>query len=306
MRSGVVPVLFLLLAAASAHDGMPINPKTGVSGFPDCVQTDSSPGREESAAMTLSCAQKQKDHDSQISIGCVGDSITAGVHSSGPTHTWPAQLQQLLGDKYKVTNLGACGSTMLKQGNSPYWQRPQYKALTAAKWDIVVIMLGTNDAKDPGSHGPDNWPHNCTGAEALSCPFAQDYASMINLIRTLGTTAAGPEIYVAIPPPLMALDAYGMNQTVINDVFPTLIPAINAANKLPNPAIDVFTAMGGASKSQFPKGGCTLQTESVAGCKYFCDSQSCDQCHPNDDGYKLLAATMQRGMGLPLAAASLE
>ena len=86
-----------------------------------------------------------------------------------------------------MTNLGACGSTMLKKGNSPFWQRPQYTALTQApcftsrattllvvhlkgklkvqatsykrpaqgKWDVITIMLGTNDAKDPGSHGPD-------------------------------------------------------------------------------------------------------------------------------------------------------
>ena len=36
-------------------------------------------------------------------------------------------------------------------------RRPQYKALTAAKWDIIIIMLGTNDAKDKGDHGPDDW-----------------------------------------------------------------------------------------------------------------------------------------------------
>ena len=42
---------------------------------------------------------------------------------------------------------------MLKVSNSPYWKRPQFKALTANKWDIIIIMLGTNDAKDPGDHG---------------------------------------------------------------------------------------------------------------------------------------------------------
>ena len=62
---------------------------------------------------------------------------------------------------------------MMKSADSPYWKRPQYAALTAGKWDVVVIMLGTNDAKDAGSGGPHNWPHNCTGANALDCPFAQ-------------------------------------------------------------------------------------------------------------------------------------
>ena len=77
------------------------------------------------------------------------------------TQRYPQQLQILLGDDYAVTNLGACGSTMLKSANSPYWERPQYKTLTSEKWDIITIMLGTNDAKDPGSKGPDNWQHDC-------------------------------------------------------------------------------------------------------------------------------------------------
>ena len=63
-----------------------------------------------------------------------GDSITAGVHSSGPTHSYPSQLGDLLGSGYAVTNLGACGSTLLKKSNSPYWERPQYKTLTVRLW----------------------------------------------------------------------------------------------------------------------------------------------------------------------------
>ena len=59
--------------------------------------------------------------------------------------------------KFQVTNLGACGSTMLKGGDSPYWKRPQYASLTNNTWDVITIMLGTNDAKDPNSGGPNNW-----------------------------------------------------------------------------------------------------------------------------------------------------
>ena len=35
-----------------------------------------------------------------------------------------------------------------------------------------------------------------------------------------------PEVYVAMPPPLMAPRAYGMNQTVINSVLPKLAALI--------------------------------------------------------------------------------
>ena len=202
-----------LVLACSAHDGLPINPALGVGGFPDCVQTRPVTDDVAANARSLSCAQRPRDTADQIAIGCIGDSITAGVHSSGGNHTYPGQLQILLDakypGKYKVTNLGACGSTMMKGADSPYWKRSQYTALTTAKWDTIIIMLGTNDAKDKASHGPPNWPHDCTGAgqgddPSKECAYFKDYGSMIDLVRTLGTTAGtSPDIHLAVPPPLM-------------------------------------------------------------------------------------------------------
>lgn len=306
----------LLLGAAGAalgHGGdLPLNPDLGVPGYPDCEQTLPRHLLGSDAAAnekTLRCAQRPKDHADQIAIGCIGDSITAGAHSSSSAHTYPSQLQSMLEQShpgmYKVTNLGACGSTMQKCADSPYWQRPQYKALTAGKWDIITIMLGTNDAKDKGSGhgqgncGPDgNWAHNCTGAGAATCPFATDYAAMIKLVRTLGTTSAGPKVYVAVPPPLMQQGAYGMNQTVINTVFPMLVPAIGKQNNVPTKPIDTFTALGGEASwaKDYPK-SCT-KTSDLKSCPLFCDDQSCDQCHPNDDGYTQMAKTFKAALGL--------
>jgi len=208
-------------------------------------------------------------------------------------------LQHYLGDAFKVTNLGACGSTMLKGGDSPFWKRPQYSALTANKWDVVVIMLGTNDAKDAGSGGPSNWPHDCTGPDGLSCPFAKDYAAMIDLVRTLGTSPSGPEIYLMIPPPLMQDRAYGMNGTVINHVFPNLVPAIADANGLKGKVIDLFGPLGGDDQKDWPAGGCTLSTQDKAGCAYYCagaQSWHCDQCHPDDAGYAKMAQIVKQAI----------
>ena len=95
--------------------------------------------------------------------------------------------------KYAVTNLGACGSTVLKKTSSPgqpYWVRPQYKALLANKWDIIVIMLGTNDAN------PNAWPvaRGCGTVGAPStenCQYADDFVSMISEVRKLGTNSSG-------------------------------------------------------------------------------------------------------------------
>ena len=161
-----LPIALIAASAGvvSAHDGLPINPAIGVPGYPDCHLPESLSASSltvDEAAHALVCEQRLTSNANATTIACVGDSITAGVHSSGAAHTYPSQLQDLLGDEYAVTNLGACGSTMLKKGNSPYWQRPQYTTLKRNKWDIVIIMLGTNDAKDPGDGGPNNWVHDC-------------------------------------------------------------------------------------------------------------------------------------------------
>lgn len=250
-----IPVL-----AAAHSDLFPINPVLGVPGFPDCKRAH--PQLElnvEEAADDLICMQK--DAPGAIRIGMIGDSITAGVCSSGGSHPYPQQLQILLDQAYgegvySVTNLGACGATMLKKGDSPYWKRSQFNTLTSSKWDIITIMLGTNDAKDPDDHGPNNWQHDCSGPAAHTdgCSFAEDYKDMVDLVRTLGTTAGvAPKVYGVIPPALMEQFAYGMNQTVINSVFPDLVPLIAKDNKLDG-TIDVFSGMGGVSNwhDQFP------------------------------------------------------
>merc|ERR1711934_307381 len=303
-------VFALVVACAFAHDAaLPINPDLGVPGYPSCTR----PGglnetlSVDEAAMALQCYQEGNGDDT-IKIGCVGDSITAGVCSTGGNHTYPGQLQIMLDQahgpgKYSVTNLGACGSTMLKKGNSPFWTRPQYNTLTSNKWDIIVIMLGTNDAKDPSDHGPNNWQHDCGGPEHTTltgCSFASDYADMIKLVKTLGTTAAGPKIYTQTAPPLMATGAYGMNRTVINAVYPKLIPLINKANNVNTEVIDVFSGMGGTPDwaTKAPD-GCTLENaKSFAPCGWWCDAQHCDQCHPNNNGYIQLASIVKKGLGL--------
>lgn len=100
----------------------------------------------------------------------------------------------------------------------------------------------------------------------------------------------------------MASRSIGANQTVINSVYPKLIPLINKINTVNTDVIDVFTGMGGeanwASDSNWPK-SCTLDTAKTwKPCAWWCDKQSCDQCHPNNDGYTHMAAVMKKGIGL--------
>jgi hypothetical protein len=125
----------VLLLSASAYAGSghdhhsmgDLNPALGTHGYPDCFAGPAGVSSDiEANQMNMICKQRVGSTAGALKVGCVGDSITAGAHSSGPTETYPAQLQAMLdSSKYAVTNLGACGSTMQKGADSPYWKRPQ-------------------------------------------------------------------------------------------------------------------------------------------------------------------------------------
>jgi|EP00037_Helgoeca_nana_P013690 hypothetical protein len=100
-----------------------------------------------------------------------------------------------------------------------------------------------------------------------------------------------------------------MNQTVINDILPVVIPKIASANKVTNTVIDVFGAMGGTSGLECGYGAnngtanylCSHKcraTDRDPSCSLQCDQQSCDPCHPNCQGYTFLAATVLKALGL--------
>ena len=69
-----------------------------------------------------------------------------------------------------------------------YWTSPTYKALVAGSWDVVIVMLGTNDARDVGSGGPEHWPREqCDDANMTTlgeCPYARDYAALLEVRNT--------------------------------------------------------------------------------------------------------------------------
>jgi hypothetical protein len=79
---------------------------------------------------------------------------------------------------------------------------------------------------------------------AASCSVVRDYLSLIDVARQLGPKKGTPPIIsIMMPPPLWRDSAYGMNQTILNDIMPLLVPEIAALAKL-LPPIDVFTPLG--------------------------------------------------------------
>jgi acyl-CoA thioesterase I len=127
-------------------------------------------------------------------IACVGDSITAGSGLASPqTESWPTRLGELLGPDYEVKNCGVSGSTLLKNGNKPYWKVSAFAAATQFQPDIVIIALGGNDSKSV------NW-------DSHQGEFAADANALIDHFASLPSS---PKIYLALPTPAFS-KAFGV------------------------------------------------------------------------------------------------
>ena len=83
-----------------------------------------------------------------IRVACIGDSITWGFTLLNPwKQSYPAQLQELLGDGYEVRNFGYNDASARFDADTPYVKKRIYKESLAWNPDIVLLMLGTNDTK---------------------------------------------------------------------------------------------------------------------------------------------------------------
>lgn len=138
-------------------------------------------------------------------VACIGNSITDGFGiDMNDALGYPACLQRLLGDGYYVKNFGVSARTLLNKGDLPYMNEEAWHDALAFKPNIVIIKLGTNDAKDY------NWVH---GAD-----YGKDLQQMIDSLKALPTK---PKIYVCSPIP--AAKIWGISDSVIvNGEMPVL------------------------------------------------------------------------------------
>ncbi len=137
-------------------------------------------------------------------VACIGDSITFGHGiNDRETNSYPAQLGALLGDGYQVKNFGVSGSTMLKQGNKPYWKQAQFQAAQDFEPNIVVIKLGTNDMKAR------NWK--------FKAKLKADY---IDMIRTLQRLPSQPTVMICYPAPVFRSKGNFKDSIVRQELIP--------------------------------------------------------------------------------------
>lgn len=148
---------------------------------------------------------------SPIKVACVGNSITQGPGRNHP-NSWPLLMQEVLGDDYLVKNFGVSGRTLLKNGDYPYWNEPQFQEVQDFAADILVIKLGTNDSK------PQNWKYKDE--------FVQDYIDLINVFRE--NMPDDGEVYVCIPVPVFK-DNFGITESVMVDEMRPMLKEIAKA-----------------------------------------------------------------------------
>ena len=112
----------------------------------------------------------ESEYPDKIRVACIGNSVTYGYGlGERERHSYPAGLQEMLGEKYEVRNFGFSGATMLIKGHKPYWEKPSYAEALDFKPHIVIIHLGLNDTD------PRNWAN-------YKEEFMTDYMEMINVL----------------------------------------------------------------------------------------------------------------------------
>lgn len=195
----------------------------------------------------------------KIRIACVGDSITYGYGTNNiENESYPARLQELLGDNFIVNNYGVNAMTVLSNTETPYTQTVQYLQSLESNADIVILMLGTNDAK------LGNWAKNETN-------FILDYEKLINKYKGM---ESNPYIFIATSP--TAWRDYGIldDNTIIPEIVDEKVVVIQRemAKKFECGLIDIHN-----------------YTNDM---KYFFP----DTIHPDIEGYQRIATFVYEGI----------
>jgi len=163
-----------------------------------------------------------------VKVACVGNSITEGPGRDHP-ESYPLQMQAILGKEFLVKNFGVSGRTLLKKGDFPYWDEPQFEEVLEFSPQILIIKLGTNDSK------PQNWIHKND--------FKKDYLDLIASFNSHMEKDA--KIYICIPVPVTE-DNYGITESVlVNEMRPILY---EIAEETGASIIDLYTPLKGKNE----------------------------------------------------------
>lgn len=160
-----------------------------------------------------------------VRVICVGDSITKNGY-------WEHNLLGALPQNYTVEGFGVNAATALRDGmkndGTPmgYVGTEVYADSLKTAPDIVVIMLGTNDAK------PVNWD----GIADNPRRFIADTAALVRTYQQLGSA---PTVFLALPPTVHKPYSTITEEALVQKVIPALRQAAEDTGAL---LIDTHTA----------------------------------------------------------------
>lgn len=150
-----------------------------------------------------------------IRVACVGDSLTSDTE-------YPNITGELLGSNYTVANFGVGRTTVSLQFDKPYLNQTEVQYSRKFEPNIVVIMLGTNDAY-------------LSQQERRN--FISDYKTLVDVFQAFSSK---PKIFIVVPPPVFS-NNLGLNDTILEKM---VIPLIKqTANDLNLPLIDAHTPL---------------------------------------------------------------
>ena len=165
-------------------------------------------------AVVLTAVLFQANPINAIRVACIGDSITA-------VSDYPVDLQTMLGRNYTVSNFGVVAATLLSTTSQPYIYEKALQRAKVLQPNIVVIMLGTNDAHVVNYLSIDG--------------FVADYERLIGEFQVLSSK---PEILLVKPPPIFANEFNLSNANLVEGIIPRIE---QVAKDLGLSTIDVYT-----------------------------------------------------------------
>ncbi len=137
------------------------------------------------AVITMGLLASSPVRAQPVRVACVGDSITfgRGIRDRG-AHSYPAQLQGLLGDAYEVRNFGRSGSAVMaatRTSGGQFLASAEHREALAFAPRIVVVNLGINDLDF---------------YEGREAQFEREYAELMRVYRGLRPV---PRVFVWSP-----------------------------------------------------------------------------------------------------------
>lgn len=156
-------------------------------------------------------------------IACCGDSITFGALATSAQNSYPAVLQVMLGDDFSVENYGKCCATVISNYEEvpgrylPYIKSAEYKSSLCSEPDIIILMLGMNDA-NPTHH------FNSENGGPISNSYLKLYRQTLeDIIEKYKALPASPCVYLAKTTEMKRVACEVFSQKYVDDFTNNLV-----------------------------------------------------------------------------------